>query len=245
MKLNQYQYDGTSVFINKFDIKDPSELEIQEEYFTRIRAAELVKNPVVGAYDLPHIAEIHARLFSDLYGWAGLPRTVHSAKLSSNNRFKSQFSDPENIRELCQHASDFLSSKNFLKGLDQSEFVDFIANLQSKYNYCHPFPEGNGRATQILIRQVARDAGFEIDFGRINKREWADANAFAIPHFQLYERGLIAIPRSADPSSLKSIFSQIVSPALTITDTDALALRSHNLFVGSNDQKHGNQHRPK
>ena len=48
-------------------------------------------------------------------------------------------------------------------------------------NHTHPFPEGNGRNTQTLLSQLARDAGYELRFANIDKRSWDMAVARSMP----------------------------------------------------------------
>ncbi len=63
-------YPGTSVLINKLDIRNEQELSEVEAYVTFTKASQLEGQPVVGALNFEHYRGIHKYLFEDLYDWA-------------------------------------------------------------------------------------------------------------------------------------------------------------------------------
>lgn len=73
-------YEGTACLINKFNIRDISQLALIEAEITFAKASELEQNPMDGQFDFAHYKAIHKYLFSDLYGWAGEIRTVDMSK---------------------------------------------------------------------------------------------------------------------------------------------------------------------
>ena len=64
-------YPGTTVLINKLDIRDEQTLNEAETLATYINASKLEEQPLEGAFDFAHYKAIHHFLFSDLYDWAG------------------------------------------------------------------------------------------------------------------------------------------------------------------------------
>ena len=75
-----YCYPGTDVLRNKLGIHDSDELSSAEAGITLLRIMDLARNPVAGKFDSDHLREIHRRLFSDIYDWAGEYRTVEISK---------------------------------------------------------------------------------------------------------------------------------------------------------------------
>ena len=65
-------YDGTSVLVNKFDIRDGEKLAEVEAVVSSMRNAEWLNFPQTDMFDFEHYKAIHRYLFSDLYEWAGI-----------------------------------------------------------------------------------------------------------------------------------------------------------------------------
>lgn len=152
-----YCYPGTGVLKNRFGIRDRKALEEKERTITMIRLVELDKNPVKGKFDLDHLREIHRRIFSDVYDWAGEIRTVN---ISRGNVFCQFNYIPEQAGILFEK----LKKENYLKGLDKDKAAERLAYYLGEINAIHPFREGNGRAQRAFIRQLAREAGWIIRF---------------------------------------------------------------------------------
>lgn len=73
-------YDGTSVLVNKFDIRDGEKLAEVEAVVSSMRNAEWLNAPQTDTFDFEHYKAVHRYLFSDLYEWAGMIRTVNLSK---------------------------------------------------------------------------------------------------------------------------------------------------------------------
>src|SRR4051812_10580981 len=95
-----YYYPGTSVLINRLDMRDQAALEAFEAEVTADRSAQEVPP---GSLDYGHYLAIHKHLFQDVYDWAGEIRTVRVAKQGS------AFCYPEYIdREMRKLFSDLV-----------------------------------------------------------------------------------------------------------------------------------------
>lgn len=62
---------GTGVLRNLLGLSDQASLNKTESSLTFLRSAELRERPVIGAFDLAYLQQIHKRLFGDVYEWAG------------------------------------------------------------------------------------------------------------------------------------------------------------------------------
>ena len=151
-------YPGTTVLINKLDIRDEETLYEAETLVTFINASKLEQHPLEGAFDFEHYKATHHFLFSDLYGWAGQIRTVNISKKGT------RFTLAENIERQAELIFKRLKDCNYFKGLPHDEFVDELVDFYCVTNELHPFREGNGRTQRAFLTQLIRNAGYDINF---------------------------------------------------------------------------------
>lgn len=207
--LNPYR-DDNGVLYNKLGITDATELREVEYQLTRIRALELQIEPVPGKFDLEHIEAIHKHLFQDVYEWAGQERDINVSKKSlTEPGWKTVFVDKEAIGQQADVAASAVNRHHGLKGMDSEAFASAITEVYVQWNAAHPFPEGNGRALNTMLTQLARETGHEIDFRRMPSDFWLDAAEKSL------QRVNIDNPketRPADTSEIKEIFEYIVDP---------------------------------
>jgi cell filamentation protein len=161
-----YFIPGTHVLKNTQNITDPRELEKFERTVTAIRDAEIRENPIPGDFDLQHFQAIHKKLFGDVYPFAGKLRNVDITKPGTTFTLKELL--PRNAAFL---AND-IKSLRYLRGMDKEIFTDTMSNVAAEVNILHPFREGNGRSTRVFIEQLANDAGYELDFRKIDTDKW-------------------------------------------------------------------------
>ena len=151
-------YPGTTILINKFDVRDEEKLNEIESVISSARYAEWLNTPQSSAFDFDHYKAIHRFLFSDLYEWAGEVRTVNISKKGT------QFTPAENIEHQANLIFGRLRTCNYFKGLSHDKFVEEIVDFYCSTNALHPFREGNGRTQRAFLTQLIRNAGYEINF---------------------------------------------------------------------------------
>lgn len=149
---------SNGVLINSLNLTTTAELGDAEAEFVPYRTAELWANPVQGQFDLAHLQEIHRRLFQDIYPWAGKLRKVDIGK--GDTMFLANGLIQKRADELFVQ----LAAEDHLRNLEMSDFCQRAAEYLGKLNLIHPFREGNGRAQREFIGQLAREAGFLIDW---------------------------------------------------------------------------------
>ena len=151
-------YPGTSVLVNKFDIREEEKLNQVESVLASARYAEWLGAPKADSFDFDHYKSIHKYLFSDLYEWAGQVRRVNISKKGT------RFSPADMIE--AQGALIFARLKecNNFKGLPFDEFVEEIVDFYCMTNELHPFREGNGRTQRVFLTQLIQHAGYDINF---------------------------------------------------------------------------------
>ena len=151
-------YPGTTILINKFDIRDEEKLNEIESVISSARYAEWLNTPRSSAFDFDHYKAIHRFLFSDLYEWAGEVRTVNISKKGTH------FTPAESIEHQAALIFGRLRTCNYFNGLSHDKVVEEIVDFYCSTNALHPFREGNGRTQRAFLTQLIRNAGYEINF---------------------------------------------------------------------------------
>ena len=190
-----YKYPGLDVLKNKRDIKDADRLEKFEHERTFLRGYDLQKNPVQGNFDLAHIKAIHQALFQDVYEWAGKTRTVFIMKGGS------MFAHPDFVEKYWQMEHKKIEAQNFLRGMDKEKFTGELARHYGEINAIHPFREGNGRSTREYLTQLAKQAGYELDYSKVDKARWNEAAKQSF---------------DSDPKAMQQVFAAIATPTKAI-----------------------------
>lgn len=155
-------YPGTTVLINRFDIRDEDKLSEVETVLVSARNAEWLTEPRETTFDFVHYKALHRFLFSDLYAWAGQTRTVNIAKLGT------QFCPADEIESSASRVFTRLARRKHLTNLVYEDFVDGLVDFYISTNYLHPFREGNGRTQRAFISQLAENAGYEAAWDRVD-----------------------------------------------------------------------------
>ncbi len=155
MSQDPYGDPVTGVLYNRLELRSAAALEAAEREITHAALILLDESPVSPSYDLPHLREIHRRIFGDIYEWAGQIRTVAIAK-------GAVFCLPQYVESSAAVIFRELHDEDCLRGLRHDMFVGRLAYYLGEVNALHPFREGNGRAQRAFFAQLARDAGFTL-----------------------------------------------------------------------------------
>ena len=158
-------YPGTTVLVNKFGIRDDEKLLKAEIAITQEAAARWEQSPQFGSFDFAHYKAIHKHLLEDLYDWAGQVRDVNISKKGT------RFCPYGEIEGQAERIFARLLNKDCLRGLTKGRFVSEFVDLYVATNYLHPFREGNGRTQRLYLSQLARNAGYSLDFADIGVDE--------------------------------------------------------------------------
>ena len=155
-------YPGTTVLINKYDIRDEETLHEVESVISSARFAEWLNMPKAESFDFEHYKAVHDFLFSDLYDWAGHVRVVNISKKGT------RFTPADNIEGQAELIFKRLKERDCFKGLSHDEFVEEIVDFYCATNVLHPFREGNGRTQRAFLTQLVRNAGYDINFANMD-----------------------------------------------------------------------------
>lgn len=167
IEWEDYFQPGTNqkVLKNKLGITDPKKLESVENQITSNKQISK-KIPLT----FEGLKEIHQQLFSDIYDWAGEIRQVNMMKEGK------PFTNYKNIEKEATTLFADLKSDSHYQGLSQQEFIEKVSDFFGTLNDLHPFREGNGRTQRLMIKEIGKIAGHEIDFSQITKERMIDAS---------------------------------------------------------------------
>lgn len=149
------------VLINKLGLDTTQELNQQEIRFSAFRILELNESPIAGKFDLAHLQAIHKHIFQDVYPWAGETRTVDIGK--GNTLFLPY----KKIESVFKKITSDLKKENVFTGLPQAEFANRLGGYLGRINTVHPFREGNGRTQRVFTQEIAKKAGYILDWSAI------------------------------------------------------------------------------
>ena len=170
---------------NKLGATTHAELETLEAKYVFARDAEIATgHGPSGQFDAAHLKAIHRHLFQDVYEWAGHTRdekvtladgTVATEPLLRKADGKPFMAGPR-IADALERIADTLRRSNCLRGLPRTAFAERAADIMLAINGAHPFREGNGRAQRAFIRELAKQAGHELDFSVVSRERMIRAS---------------------------------------------------------------------
>ncbi|NCD05574.1 MAG: cell filamentation protein Fic [Spirochaetia bacterium] len=166
-------YPNTRCLFNFFDLKNSNKLREVSIYITSLRTAEMMVNPLDGAFDLDRLIAIHSNLFSDIYPSAGTLRTKAAAK-------RTEFCRPAFIKSSSKEIFSKLSKDHYLRGLDRETFISDLAYYMGEVEAIHPFRNGNAPAVRLFFWDLIDYAGYQIDWASADPDRLLEADICAI-----------------------------------------------------------------
>lgn len=168
-----YCYPDSKVLKNKLGITNEGTLDEAEREISGLKAVQFSNSPFDNKLDFSYIKKLHQFLFQDIYDWAGEIRKID---ISKGNIFCQHELIEVNAEALMRE----LESENYLK--DSNNIAERLAYYLGDLNSIHPFREGNGRVQRLFIAELARRAGYELDFSGITSQEMIIASDQAFHH---------------------------------------------------------------
>ena len=147
------------MFENEYEISSSQVPSETEERISKKKAVALFDDGTLNALEagkFVSLQTIHRVLFEDIYDFAGKIRTVNLAKGSF--RFA-----PLMYLDAALQNIDKMPQGNF----------DQIVEKYVEMNIAHPFREGNGRATRILLDcMLKKGIGMVVDWSKVDKEDY-------------------------------------------------------------------------
>ncbi len=145
--------------------------EAAEADLVSARLVLLAKTPIQGNYDLDHLKAIHAFIFQDLPGLhpgETRPDTERWSKTRALEGAPGVYEvhyAAEAVEARLTGILDRFGGADAIRGLPSDEAAGKLAWLYGALDHAHPFYEGNSRTLREFFRELADDAGFNLDWG--------------------------------------------------------------------------------
>jgi len=187
-------HDDNGVLKNKLGLTDRKALRAAEYAIVRQALPDaLAFAQSESNLSLNTLKGIHQHLFGDVYEWAGKTRTVPLYK------GETAFAPVSRIND--DWFQGLMDGFNRAVRKEPDRFRRHLGELWGRLNWLHPFPEGNGRSSQLFLTIVARRHGHDIDWSRVDPdHERAAAIAAIQTNFSPYEVLLIGPLTALDPA---------------------------------------------
>lgn len=154
--------------------------------------------------DLAELTFIHRALFDGVFDDAGRLRTANTSRASAASGGGAMARNPEVffpaalIETGAHNIAVELAEKHNLQALDRDVFVREFTRVYDELGYLHPFRGGNAMTLRVFGSRLAHDAGWDLDWGLVERGEYRSAKHAAY-------RG--------DVSGFARMFERIVRPA--------------------------------
>jgi fido (protein-threonine AMPylation protein) len=136
--------------------------------FARIR--ELYDNPIKGDFDAEHLKAVHAYIFQDSpEHQPGVTREdtknwIKTRGLEGSTKFYDVHYAHEAIDAKITETLQLFGGAEAIKGLTPETAAARIAELYGDLDYAHGFYEGNSRTLREFTRELALEAGYNLDW---------------------------------------------------------------------------------
>lgn len=157
-----YLYDDVTVLINKLNIKENTKLDEYENRMTTLAIISIYKDEVVIESSMD-IFEIHKRLFSDVYEWAGKHRIINIQKQEPIlNGLSVIYSEHSKIISELKRVDKVYFGLSWNK-LSKFDFIHCFTRMISEIWQIHAFREGNTRSVSTLAFLFLKQYGYTYD----------------------------------------------------------------------------------
>ncbi len=171
-----YLLADANVLRNCFGEKNPLALLQHEIFFSGLRIAEILHDPLGGQLDYDLLKRIHGFIFQDIYpDWAGSTRTVRIYKperiLDGNSvAYPEPGESGFNIEQLLNDFFADFADADQLVGLEPETYCEGLARFISRLWKIHPFREGNTRSVMVFFCYVSARAGYPLSLSYLDRK---------------------------------------------------------------------------
>ena len=165
------------VLANKLGITDPAEIDDIEAFLLSKLYQQIFAGDISHCQTLlfQDIARWHRQWLGNVYDWAGKVRNIDMGKGGF------QFTSPLQIgRCIDLFEQEYLSKFADIPNMRAEQLIAFIARSHVEFILIHPFREGNGRISRLLIDFISYNAGI----GLLDYSLWDKHKDFYIASIQ-------------------------------------------------------------
>lgn len=157
---------GHKLLRNLPGITDPDEMNTVETDLLKDLYLHVFHNfPEELTFEM--ICQWHRAWLGNIYSWAGQIRTVDMSKPNI------QFASPVQIPRLAEKLeTQYLARFAELPEMSDEELIAFLAEAHVEFILIHPFREGNGRVSRLLLDvMVAKAGALPLDYSLWDKHK--------------------------------------------------------------------------
>ncbi|SBS28471.1 Adenosine monophosphate-protein transferase [Marinomonas aquimarina] len=158
------------VLLNKLNVTDLEEMHDIEAQLLFLLYTKVFSHPTeLEAFTFQDIISWHRQWLGNVYYWAGRIRNVRMSKQGF------EFAAPPQIVKLIhQFEQAYLAKIPQISQLSKDELVSLLAQTHVEFILIHPFREGNGRISRLLMDYMSWQAGY----GLLDYSLWDTHKAF-------------------------------------------------------------------
>jgi cell filamentation protein len=146
-----------SVLKNKLGIDTVDDINEAEAELLIQLYEHILSDTDHSALTVADITNWHKKWLGNIYEWAGEYRSVNMSKGGFH------FAAAKQIPKLLQgFENDFLCQFESLSQLEEEAVISFLAQSHVEFILIHPYREGNGRLSRLLMDVCAVQAGFDV-----------------------------------------------------------------------------------
>jgi len=179
---DQFEPNSNDVVLkNKLAITSAEDMDDAENILL-LKLYEFIFQPEFSIAELSveDIQTWHRKWLGNIYNWAGQIRTVNMGK--ADFEFAAAMAIP---RLFEKYEKNYLMSYSELGSFNPDALVTYLAETHIEFILIHPFREGNGRISRLLMDVMATQAGF----GPLDYSLWEQHKEFYFKSIQAGHAG--------------------------------------------------------
>ncbi|WP_142416993.1 BID domain-containing T4SS effector [Bartonella massiliensis] len=170
---HNYLYPGTQTLKNKYGETDLDLFREKCSHDIEEGLKRLRRESVPEHFNCHYLCYIHRQLFKNTFEWSGKIRSVPFTfsdesiafmPLMQRAEWNGAFANDEEIHESLQRFEKTLAEKDYLRSLTRENFISEALPLFVSLKSLHPFVDGNEHAIQFFFENLAKGAGYQLDF---------------------------------------------------------------------------------
>lgn len=167
------------------------------------RIAELQDAPIEGRFDAAHLKAIHAHIFQDSKEYSpgeyrpDAPGSLYMKQraLESDPRRYHVHYRTEGVGAAVDAALQAFGDPKALRGAQPQELAEKLAKLYGDLDHAHPFKEGNSRTLREFTKQVAKEVGYQLEWGTTNADAKSRDRLYIARDLEVTERAFPGLDR--------------------------------------------------
>jgi cell filamentation protein len=193
--FDPYVYPGTTVLKNKFGLRDPEKLAERESVLVWKRFSQIygLGFENIALSEKLH-KTIHKKLFEEVYPFAGKFREIDISKPGETPYASSLYLNENSAKTWIDINRRFATPPADFESL----YVP-LATSMGELHVLHPFREGNTRTLQLVAREIAWRAGYDVQWMNVDPELIRPAGtAAALEDFRPYIQILRSITKKRE-----------------------------------------------